>query len=126
MSSSQVAQEGLSEPLTQTLCRERESTHLIQRAANESPLDSITWRKLTNINLTKPISHIYYFFLKGVDKKPYGSFSGPLKILSNVFAVPQAYPQACVMRTDVQRESPQTLQDFQSSNIQLCSLCSIY
>ena len=42
--------------------RERERTHLIQRAANESPLDSITWRKLTNINLTKPISHIYYFF----------------------------------------------------------------
>ena len=109
------------------LCKERErenSSH-----SEGSKRISLRFNHMEKTHKHKPYqTNITYllFFLKGVDKKPYGSFSGPLKILSNVFAVPQAYPQACVMRTDVQRESPQTLQDFQSSNIQLCSLCSIY
>lgn len=61
------------------LCKERENTHLIQRAANEFPLDSITWRKSTNINLTKPISHIYLFIFKGHRQKTLWEFLRAIK-----------------------------------------------
>ena len=110
-----------------TLCEENTGVHLIQRAVSQFSPDSIRWRKFTHTQ-KKTLPNWYqifiYLFFKG--HRPSGSISSPLKILSNLSAIPQAHPQACVMRTDVQPENPQMRQDFQSSNIQLCSLCSIY
>lgn len=96
-------------------------------AINKVPLNSTRWRKFTNKNLTKLISNIYYF-LKGKDRKikAYGLSLKAIKDSVKSVAIPQVHVQVCVLRTDVQHENPQTLQDFQSSNIQLCSLCSIY